>query len=130
MKPSKFQFKIEGYVPSSLLLEIVWKDGELLGYDEPWYLYQKPVYVKLPTPTDEMWQAFYHLLNTFHIQAWEKLYMDPDICDGNGWTLRIRFKDIHRTIDGINFYPEGYEELYAGIDALCGGFLSNTKEQE
>jgi hypothetical protein len=128
MKPSKFQFKIECFVPSSSLLEIVWKDGILLGCNEPRFFWGHPEYIILPDPTEEMWQAFYHLLKTLDVKNWDKFYNSLDIIDGQGWTFRIRFKDIHRTIEGINSYPCGYEELYKGIDVLSSGFLTNTED--
>lgn len=130
MSPTKFQFKIEGFVPSPSLLDIVWKDGKLLGYDEPQYFYQEPEYVELPEPTEEMWHEFYQLLKKLNVKNWDKFYDSPDILDGKAWTFRIRFKEIHRTIEGVNCYPDGYIELYNGINRLSQGFLGEYEDQD
>lgn len=115
-----------GQVPAGSFIEIIWKNGILWGASEPRLLFPTK-YELLPTPTETMWNDLYLTMKQIHLQQWERWYMNTDIFDGTAWEFRIRFKEIHRTIEGVNAYPEQYGLLHHQLNRLSSGYLDNTE---
>ena len=143
MKPSKLHFQSYSYLPfrgHGLIL----KENELFAYYSELGPDELPVeypggpnpYVKIPEPSQEMWDKFYQVLSDLMIKSWEKKYVNLDIIDGGGWEFKIRFKDIHRTTSGMNAYPKKilldgkkikpYDKLNEALDELSSGIFEET----
>ena len=64
--------------------------------------------VRVPEPTQEMWDRFYSVLLDIRVKDWKKEYMNHHILDGGGWSLRVRFRNINRAGSGVNENPEEF----------------------
>jgi hypothetical protein len=57
-------------------------------------------------PTEERWQAFRAALDRLGVWNWQDHYLDPEVCDGTGWSAEIAYADKSIVSGGSNCFPD------------------------
>lgn len=73
-------------------------------------------------PSDEDWQCLQEVVRRLRLpQAWDQSsYIDPDILDGEHWSLALTLGSQTVCWSGRNAYPSGYSQLISAIGLLVG----------
>jgi hypothetical protein len=56
-------------------------------------------------PTQKRWQAFRAALDRLNVWCWQEHYLDPGVCDGTQWSLKIAYPDKAVISGGSNSFP-------------------------
>jgi hypothetical protein len=105
--PERLQVSIGGHFGTSYGVCL---EGGLLTYK-----WSKPVQNFSPKwdswseqiqPSDERWQAFRAALDRLSVWRWQQRYMDPEVCDGTGWSIEISYADKAIVSGGSNCFPD------------------------
>lgn len=86
-------------------------DGALVHVNE--YPIQKETPIQDKTIPYLKWlRIINRLYNDFYLHEWTKKYEDPDVYDGEQWSLVIKIKDGNEIVySGSNAYPPYWKEL-------------------
>jgi hypothetical protein len=117
LKPTALRFAYGGFFQGYRTLE--WRDG-VLTYVESRSAEGDEPKARL-APTDAEWGAFAARLDALHVHRWTQDYVDPDVLDGEQWTLAIDWPDgrsVRST--GSNAYPEAFEAVVQAVSELTG----------
>lgn len=98
--------------------------GGFFGGHHQYSLYpkKKPVYTVTRFPFDTegqddeclYWEEdFWTMLDEIHLEEWKHSYVDPYVCDGTQWELKVSFENGRRTMNwyGSNAYPPNFQKL-------------------
>jgi hypothetical protein len=141
MLPSKLIFDIHSYMPGSAMHGVYLDNGELFVFssDTCCDIPPKEQWRRINQPEEADWERFYQALCDIQVKKWDKQYVNHRIIDGGGWSLNIRFRDIYRSTEGMNAYPEPmvldgqevdpFDLLYDAVDQLTGGELSASRNR-
>lgn len=148
-RPSLLHFQSHTFVPGPYAGHGLWlREGELYVYYADLGPSEMPIIetyngvnplVRVPEPTQEMWDRFYEALTEIRVKEWKKEYMNHFILDGGGWYFKVRFRDIYRSVSGMNADPEEFvnatgelvapmEVLEEAIDELSSGLFNKVLE--
>jgi hypothetical protein len=56
-------------------------------------------------PSANQWQNFRRTLDRLNVWCWQAKYLDPDVCDGTGWSVEIVYLDRSLVSSGDNCFP-------------------------
>lgn len=150
-RPSLLHFQSHSFLPGPYAGHGLWlREGELYVYYADLGPNEVPILetydgvdplVRVPEPTQEMWDRFYSVLLDIQVKDWKKEYMNHHILDGGGWSLRVRFRNINRAVSGVNENPEEFvnaagelvapmEVLEEAINELSSGLFNKVWEDK
>ena len=53
----------------------------------------------------KQWQTFSRALDRLNVWCWKRNYLDPHVCDGTGWSVKIAYSDRSLVSGGSNGFP-------------------------
>ena len=56
-------------------------------------------------PSAKQWQTFRRALDRLNVWCWKRNYLDPHVCDGTGWSVKIAYSDRSLLSGGSNGFP-------------------------
>ena len=56
-------------------------------------------------PSARQWQTFRRALDRLNVWSWKRKYLDPHVCDGVGWSVKIAYSDRSLVSGGSNGFP-------------------------
>jgi hypothetical protein len=117
MKPTALRFAYGGFFQGYRTLE--WRDGALT-YVESRSAEDDEPKARL-APTDAEWGTFAARLDALGVHRWNQAYVDPDVLDGQQWTLAIDWPH-GRSVrsSGSNAYPETFDAFVQAVSQLAG----------
>lgn len=148
-RPSRLHFQLQSFVPGPYAGHGLWlREGELYAYYADLGPNELPILetyngvsplVRVPEPTEEMWDRFYDALIKIRVKNWKKEYLNHFILDGGGWYFKVRFRDIYRSVSGMNADPDEFINgegehivpmtvLEEAIDDLSSGMFRKVLE--
>jgi len=117
--PQEFKFTIGGFFSDNCIIEF--KDNKLAhGFSNAWdksNLYSRNEVI----PTPSAWNKFWTKVEKIQVWKWKKEYIDPDILDGEQWSLKIKKQNKTLNVYGLNSYPETFNQFKKAISKLLGG---------
>jgi hypothetical protein len=80
-------------------------------------------------PTASQWTAFRSSLDEIGVWNWKTNYINPDVLDGMGWSINVKYHDTGIFAEGANAYPESdgidpspiFQKLTAAVSMLLSG---------
>ena len=111
VEPEAFEFWLLG-LPGFHETSLNWQDGVLV-------VYQDGAQRVVPVPS-ESWAGLWALLDRLHAWNWQRHYGNPDVVDGEEWTLIIRRDGKELYCDGVNASPRGFASVKDWIKTTIG----------
>jgi hypothetical protein len=117
--PSKFEFIIGGFFSDNCIIEF--KDNKLThSFSSAWDK-SNPYSTSEIIPTESEWKKFWTKVEKIQVWKWKKEYIDPDILDGEQWSLKIKKQNKTLKVYGLNSYPGTFNQFKKAIRELLGG---------
>ena len=105
MSPTQLKFTIGGF--NGECHEVEWQQGKLS------YRQADGAYMWAVSPSNDAWAVFCRAMETAGVWQWQASYVNPDICDGTQWSLKLKYLEQRVRCEGSNAYPGGTGSDYS-----------------